>query len=203
MARMQGPTPAFAGAALDIATIAPGEQYSRLYYKKFSDPLGYGKVPSRFSDPRRRVPANRFGVLYLGQSLKVCFLEALLRDQRNGHVGDFPIDEVELDARVVAQFTPKRDLRVIDLTADGAIRMGIPTDVIGASNQNLSRAWSVAFYSHPLAIDGIRYASRLNGEINLAIYDRAVSAIQPLRIKPLKAMPDLPQVLDDLQVALY
>ncbi|MES0214072.1 RES domain-containing protein [Mesorhizobium sp. C280B] len=48
--------------------------------------------PSRFSDPRRRVDANRFGVLYLGDSLKVCFLETVLRDRRAGILDDLPID---------------------------------------------------------------------------------------------------------------
>jgi hypothetical protein len=202
MVGMPGPTPAFASVVLDVATIAPGEILSRVYYKRFPDPLGVGKTPSRFSDPRRRVPENRFGVVYLGESLKVCFLEAVLRDQRNGHVGDYPIDEIEIDARVVSQITPRRPLRLIDLTADGAIRMGIPTDVVRASNQRLARAWSVAFHDHPAAIDGIRYPSRLNGEINLAIYDRAIPALTSLGTVPLLTAADLPQVLDDLLAAL-
>ena len=35
---------------------------------RFPNPLGFGKAPSRFSDPRRRVDANRFGILYLGDT---------------------------------------------------------------------------------------------------------------------------------------
>jgi hypothetical protein len=59
----------------------------------FPDPLGFGKNASRFSDPRRRDATKRFGVLYLGETLKVCFLEAVLRDRRDGLIGDLPIDE--------------------------------------------------------------------------------------------------------------
>jgi hypothetical protein len=40
------------------------------------DPLGLSKTLSRFSDLRRRLSSNRFGVLYLGDTVKVCFLEA-------------------------------------------------------------------------------------------------------------------------------
>lgn len=39
------------------------------------------------------------GVVYLGDTLKVCFLEAVLRDRRDGLVGDLPIDEKEIYAR--------------------------------------------------------------------------------------------------------
>ena len=74
------PTPAFAAATLDLAYIAPGAVFGRVYRQAFPDPLGFGKTRSRFSDPRRRAEANRFGVLYLGSSLTVCFVEAVLRD---------------------------------------------------------------------------------------------------------------------------
>ncbi|MER8383650.1 RES family NAD+ phosphorylase [Mesorhizobium sp. M0189] len=40
-----------------------------------------------------------FGVLYLGDSLKVCFLETVLRDRREGILDDLPIEEVELTRR--------------------------------------------------------------------------------------------------------
>jgi hypothetical protein len=93
------PPKAFAGAALDLATIAAGERFGHIYHKRYPDPLGFGKTKSRFSDPRHRVPSHRFGVLYLGGSLKVCFVEAMLRDQRNGRVGDYPIAETELRDR--------------------------------------------------------------------------------------------------------
>jgi hypothetical protein len=74
------PTAAFARVKLETETIAVGERFGRLYLNRYPDPLGFGKTPSRFSDPRRRIERHRFGVLYLGGSLKVCFLEALLRD---------------------------------------------------------------------------------------------------------------------------
>jgi len=196
------PTPAFARVDLDLATIPAGEVYQRIFLSRFPDPLGFGKTPSRFSDPRRRIAANRFGVLYLGSSLKVCFLEATLRDRRNGQVGDYPIEEVELRERVVAHITPTRPLTLVDLRHDGPVRMGIPTDVVRASSQTLSRGWSLALHDHPAKVDGIIYPSRLNDEVNLAIYERAVPALRSVHKSPLILAPGFASVLNDLKVAL-
>lgn len=196
------PTPAFARVDLDLATIPVGEVYQRIFLSRFPDPLGFGKTPSRFSDPRRRVSANRFGVLYLGSSLKVCFLEAMLRDRRNGQVGDYPIEETELRARVVAHIAPSRPLTLVDLRHDGPVRMGIPTDVVRASSQTLSRVWSLAFHDHPAKVDGVIYPSRLNDEVNLAIYERAVPALRTVQKAALILAPGFASILNDLKVAL-
>ncbi|WP_345840432.1 RES family NAD+ phosphorylase [Sphingomonas oligophenolica] len=164
--------------------------------------MGFGKNPTRFSDPRRRVPDSRFGVLYLGSSLKVCFLETILRDDRDGVVGDVEVEEKELDDRLYAEVRVRDSLRLLDLTGDGPVRMGIPSDVLRGSQQALARKWSVAFYDHPAAIDGILYPSRLNGQTNLAIYDRSVLKLEPLRSHNLKRAPGMADLLDYFFVAL-
>lgn len=196
------PTASFASVTLDIATIPAGEAYQRIYLSKHPDPLGFGKTPSRFSDPRRRVDANRFGVLYLGATLKVCFLEAILRDDRNGVVGDFPIDESDLRSRRVATIAGSRPLQVVDLRGDGPVRMGIPSDVASASSQPLARAWSLALHYHPAQVDGIIYPSRLNEQHNIAIFDRAIPALTCSARVPLLRARGIVATLDDLKVAL-
>jgi hypothetical protein len=196
------PPPGFARAALDLARVAPGDVFGRIYDPRFPDPLGYGKARSRFSDPRRRSPESRFGVLYLGSSLKVCFLEALLRDERDGLVGDYPMDERELDMRRFAQVVVREELTLLDLTGDAPVRMGVASDVPRSSKQALARRWSLAAYAHPAQVDGIRYPSRLNGELNLAIYDRAISKLAVAATTPLRDAPGLARVLNDLKVAL-
>jgi hypothetical protein len=196
------PTPAFSRVKLETVTISAGQQFRRIYSNRYPAPLGFGKSPSRFSDPRRRIPANRFGVLYLGQSLKVCFLEALLRDSRNGAVGDFPVAEAELHSRQYAEINIVHDLTLVDLRGDAAVRMGVPSDVARASHQSLARAWSVAFYDHPEKPDGIIYPSRLNLETNLAIYDRAVPKLELHSVIPLINAGGLAGVLNDLSVSL-
>lgn len=196
------PPAAFDSVALDLTTIPVGAKFGRIHQKTFPDPLGFGKSPSRFSDPRHRAAANRFGVLYLGSSLKVCFLETMLRDDRDGIVGQIDIAESELDDRHYAEIRVRQTLRLLDLTGDGPVRMGIPSDVARGRRQALARKWSVAFHEHPEQPDGIVYPSRLNGETNLAIYGRAVGKLELLGEQDLKRAAGLHAVLDDFLVAL-
>ncbi|MER9278389.1 RES family NAD+ phosphorylase [Mesorhizobium sp. C280B] len=196
------PPPDFEHAKLEIETLPPGQTFGRIYWSTYPDPLGCGKSPSRFSDPRRRVAANRFCVLYLGDSLKVCFLETVLRDRREGLVDDLPIEEVELTQRRYAEITTTADLRLVDLRGDNAVRMGVPTDVVRAQRQNLARRWSLAFHQHPSEPDGVIYPSRLNEATNLAIYDRAILKLTPKRVLTLLGAQGLAQVLEDFRIGL-
>jgi hypothetical protein len=196
------PPATFAQSRLEVHAVNAGERFGRIYLGRYPDPLGYGKSPSRFSDPRRRIPEHRFGVLYLGDSLKVCFLEAVLRDQRDGVVGGLLMGEDELLNRRFAQIEATSKLNLVDLREENAVRMGIPTDVHHASSQTLARQWSVAFHDHPSQPDGVIYPSRLNGQTNLAVYDRAVSKLRASRVVRLIAAPGLPAVLDDLAIEL-
>jgi hypothetical protein len=102
------PPAGFEHFPLDIETVSAGRRFGRIYASAFPDPLGYGKTPSRFSDPRRRDAARQFGVLYLDETLKVCFLEAILRDRRDGLIGDLPIEEKEIYARRYAEIETRR-----------------------------------------------------------------------------------------------
>ncbi|MER9228975.1 RES domain-containing protein [Mesorhizobium sp. M0664] len=115
---------------------------------------GTGSRRAGSAIPRRRLDANRFGVLYLGDSLKVCFLETVLRDRREAILDDLPIEEVELTRRRYAQIATTTDLRLVDLRGDNAARMGVPTDVVRAQRQNLARRWSLAFTSSHLSPTG-------------------------------------------------
>jgi hypothetical protein len=72
-------------SGIELASIKTGTKWFRLYSPRYPDPLGFGFLPSRFSDPRvALLEKDRFGVIYFGSSLKVCFLERILRDLRNG-----------------------------------------------------------------------------------------------------------------------
>lgn len=93
-------------------------------------------------------------------------------------------------------------LRLVDLRGDGSLRMGIPSHVARGLQQSLARQWSVAFNNHPAAPDGILYPSRLNGEINLAVYDRAVGKLNATKIQALMKSAGLAGVLDDLRITL-
>jgi len=192
----------FASSRLRLHTGAAGERYGRIVMARFPDPLGYGKSGSRFSDPRRRKDENRFGVIYLGETLTVCFLEAVLRDQRDGVVGEFAMEEIELEQRRYAEIELATPLRLVDLRGNSAIAMGVPSDAHRGTSHTLGRAWSVAFHEHPQAPDGIIYPSRLNGQVNLAVYGRAAGKLRPVRLRRLIDVAELAPVLGDLQVGL-
>jgi hypothetical protein len=196
------PPAGFERQRLDIETVPSGRRFGRIYASAFPDPLGFGKTPSRFSDPRRRDATKRFGVLYLGETLKVCFLEAVLRDRRDGLIGDLPIDEKEIYARRYAEVETIAELSLVDLREDHAIRMGVPTDVAKSSRQRLARSWALAFHEHQSLPDGIIYPSRLNGHTNVAVFERAVSKLAPARVMPLIGAPGLAAVINDLRVSL-
>lgn len=192
----------FAKQNLVLHEVGAGERFGRIFMGRYPDPLGFGKTPSRFSDPRRRIEANRFGVLYLGETLEVCFLEAVLRDRRDGAIGDLPIEEQELHDLDYAEIDVVESLYMVDLRDLHPIRMGVPSDVAKASRQTLSRAWSLAFHEHPRKPDGVIYPSRLNGHANLAVYDRAISKLKTRRQMSLIDAPGLASVLNDLQVGI-
>lgn len=80
---------------------------------------------------------------------------------------------------------------MVDLRGDGAVRMGVPTDVARAST--LARHWSLAWHEHPSGPDGIVY---------LAIVDRAVPKLKAIGVQPLSGVAGLATALDDLMVEL-
>lgn len=198
------PPKEFASRPLALADIAAGTVWWRLYQTRFADPLGYGLGPSRFSDPETSfLPPARFGVVYLGSSVKVCFLEAILRDRGVGRTRAFPIEWAELEMWTCGKLRIDVALRVVDLRGDGLVRMGIPTDVARASSQDLGRAWSRAFWSHDAKPDGIIYDSRLNGETNIGLYDRAltkVTATATPRLVDCRA--ELASIINDFDLAI-
>lgn len=197
------PPSGFSATTLDLTTVDAGSLFGRIYLSRYPDALGFGKSLSRFSDPRRRVPENRFGVLYLGSTLKVCFVESVLRDQGDGRIGDLLLEQRELAVRNYAMIAIIAPLSLVDLRSDGPLRMGIPSDVVRGAKQSLARRWSLAFHEHPAQPDGIIYPSRLNGEINLAIYDRAIGKLGTRSSGPLLTERNLAGALRDLKIGLH
>ena len=179
------PPKGFGLGKLELAPIKTGTKWLRLYSSRYPDPLGFGFSPSRFSDPRIKLSEkDRFGVVYLGSSLKVCFLERVLRDLRNGQIGDVPISYAELVQLVCAEVTIDRPLNAVDLRGDSPIKMGVPTDAVRASSHRLGQRWSLAFWLHKQRPHGILYPSRLNEEICLALYDVALPNVCVSRTLP-------------------
>lgn len=193
------PSPVFAGRPLVLKTIDAGEVWRRMYKTRHGDPLGWKPALNRFSDPT----GNAFGVVYLGSSAKVAFVETLLRDAADGRGADCVLELAEIEARSLASVRVNDPLRLVDLTGDSGIRMGVPSDVAGARDQTEARIWSAAFHAHPETPDGVYYPSRLNEERNIALYDRALGRVGATATPRLIDCDiELAAILDDLDIAL-
>ena len=74
-----------------------------------------------------------------------------------------------------------RALNLLDLRGRAALRAGTVT-AIAAGDYDLSQAWSRHFYDDPTGIngpiDGLHWASAVNGDRAVALYERAADAVE-------------------------
>jgi hypothetical protein len=198
------PPKGFETRPLVLAKPSRSRAWLRLYRDSHRDPLGFGYGASRFSDPRVGDPGVRpFGVVYFGRTLKVCFLEAIVRDRGDARLGPLPVAMVELEHTLCAEIAPRAPLQLVDLRGDGPVRMGVPTDAVRAADPVLGQAWSLAFHEHSAKPDGIIYPSRFDGETNVALFDRALTKVRARRVvRLLYRGAELARVLDDLKIAI-
>jgi hypothetical protein len=175
--------------------------WHHIFLDRFPDPLGFGFASSRFSDPRGKTP-KRFGVYYVGQTFEVAFLETIVRDLRNGNPGPLVLSAHDLDAYVHIHITVQVRLDLVDLRGGNAVALGVPTDAVRASRHRLGQRASLAVYQRAERLDGILYPSRLNGDENLAIYDRAMPKISAGPRRKLGRCPELAPILTAYRVAL-
>lgn len=199
------PPASFDRQSLTLWTVAPGEAFFRCYPSEHHDPLGRVPGPSRFGDPDWEKDTGKpYAVFYLGASFEVAVLEAVVRDTGLGVEGDaIPIDEAEFERRTIAEITVDKALRLVDLRGGGPVAMRIPTDAVRAQDHALGMAWSAAIHRHPATVDGIAFPSRLNGQTNLAVFERAIPKLGPRTSKPLmEHEADLAALLDTYRIAL-
>ena len=176
--------------------------FTRLFRAKHPDPLGFGKARSRFADPRPLSPTERFGVLYLGQSPEVSFVEAVLRDDAVGTVGPFPLAWSELESWNLAEISSTERLNLVDLRGAGMMRLRMPSDALRGSDHGPGMQWSLALYQHPELPDGILYHSRLNEMVCVAIYDRAVAKLHCNKILRVVDYSRLHEILAKYRIEL-
>jgi len=127
----------------------------------------------------------------------------VLRDRAVGTMEPFLLTMGELNSYVCADIELVEALNIVDLTGDGRLRLRTPTDVTGAMDQTLARVWSEAFFRHPDGTDGVIYPSRLNGERNIALYDRALGKVA-VRAAPrlIERRDELAAIIVDFNLAI-
>lgn len=188
-------------ASLVRALASAGGTWHHLFLDRFADSLGFGFSSSRFSDPRK-APRSRFGVYYIGRSFEVSFLETIVRDRKNGNPGTLVLAADDLSSYAHVAITIREPLDLVDLRRGGALVMGLPTNAVRAQSHHLGQKTSLAIYQHPDNPDGIWYQSRLNGDENIAIYDRAIRKLSAGPRRTLGSCPELAPILDRYRIAL-
>jgi hypothetical protein len=182
-----------------LRPIKAGTVFVRLYLTRHPDPLGFGYGRSRFSDPTGKA----FGVVYAGSTLKVAFNEVVLRDRGDGRSSSVPIPLAELEALTCADIEVVDELRLVDLTGDGPLRMGVPSDVVGARDHSLAQVGSSAFHAHRDMPDGAHNPSRLNEERNVALYDRSLVKMRAKTVCPLLSKRrELARLINEFDLAI-
>lgn len=144
------------------------EKWIRVYLSKYPDPLGTGTNASRFCDP-----TSNFSVLYLAKNLTTSFVEVIVRDKHDG-LSNLNIPEVLFKKMRIAEISSHIPLTVLNLTGDRMIYHGLPSDIVGSTDQDSGQIFSTNLYLTRPDVDGIMYPSRLvHDAVCLAVYDRA------------------------------
>jgi hypothetical protein len=190
-----------AAAPLTPAHVPAGSVWHHIFQERFPDPLGFGFGASRFSDPRKSA-RPRFGTYYVAGRFETAFLETIIRDRRNGNPGPLVMSAADLDDYVHVPVIIDQRLSMVDLRGGNAIALGLPTNTIRAAAHRRGQSASLAIYRRAENFDGIWYPSRLDGEENLAIYDRAVPKLSAGPRRKLGACLELAPILDIYRIAL-
>jgi hypothetical protein len=174
-----------------IASPPPAKTPSPLYRTLVSgsfllrifDPTQYGTKATTF---RYYGPINRFdhqrlplsgskaedperGISYAGLTLSCCLVECF---------GDTGV--IEIKGQQIGRIQLTRDLILLDLRANGAMRAGSVAALAKVADRYLSQAWSRYFYEQTDLygqIDGISFLNAHNDEEAISLYERAQSAL--------------------------
>jgi hypothetical protein len=123
------------------------------------------RIPSQ-SD---RAQDTERGIYYAGLTLSCCLVE---------YFGDSGV--IELKDQQVCRVQLTRDLNLLDLKDNGAMRAGSVAALAKVADRTLSQAWSRYFYEQTSfygQIDGISFRNAHNDEEAIALYERAQSAL--------------------------
>jgi len=159
-------------------------------------PLGLGFGKTRFASPD-----DAFKVLYLGQTVATGMAETIVRDRFVGRAKRrLHRDEIDLWGMTVV--SSSADLTLLDLTGEGLLALGVPTDAVRAKSHRAGRRFSADVYGQAPELDGILYPSRLTGGLCIAVYDRGVTKLRATPVRPLLLQPELVPALKRLHIDL-
>ncbi|MBV9279247.1 MAG: RES family NAD+ phosphorylase [Chloroflexi bacterium] len=155
---------------------------SKSHLVRIFDPTDHGATATgfRFYGPLRRFDHHRSfvlgpsldparGIYYAALSLEGCLVEVF---------GDVRV--VEFRDYHVARPVLTRDLRLVDLRGNGAMRAGSVAALAKVADYAHSQAWSRYFYEYEdifTRADGLIYFNAHNDDQSIALYERAEDAL--------------------------
>ncbi len=133
---------------------------------------------------------RRAGIYYAAMTLSGCLVEVF------GGTG-----VVDLGSHHVASPILRREVRLLNLRRNGAMRAGTKAAIAKVSERGLSQAWSRHFYEKTEIygdVDGVVYLNAHNDEEAIALYERASDALQcpPERVMRLDDEALRPAILE-------
>lgn len=161
-------------------------------------PLGTAPGDSRFC-----ATANGYTVLYASPDFATAFIETVVRDRfTRKRRREVLLKEVTARVWVLIATKSRNTLRILDLSQNGCVKLGAPTDAVNARNHAAGRALGRAIYTEHKDIDGLLFSSRLTGADVYAIFDRAIGKLDTQDVGPLQAHETFPGVLTEHNIKL-
>jgi hypothetical protein len=117
-----------------------------------------------------------YQILYVGKDVQVAFVECYRRMETVAlgqlRLGTFPITEMELSKKFLAEITATKPLRFVQVYGSGLSALNADAR-LASGDYDTSREWGRAFYNHPANVDGICYKSRHDDDrFCYGIFDR-------------------------------
>ncbi|HEX2987501.1 MAG TPA: RES family NAD+ phosphorylase [Chloroflexota bacterium] len=130
-------------------------------------PVYWGLTPPRIPSARFDAPKGEFGVLYAGVDAYCAFIETY------GHVtGTRWVTLAALRERSLFEIRFGHPLRLVNLTGHHLAGLGADSGLF-SGDYTVSQAWSLAFFNHPSAPDGLYYHTCHDpSRMSLALYQR-------------------------------
>jgi RES domain len=153
---------------LKIEVLATGTTLFRIHASAYS-PIFFGQsLPHRFDAPKQ------YGILYVGMTDSVAFLEAI-----RGRVREGWLDRQSLSGQSMSKIVVNSPLSLIRASGPALEQMGANSGLFSTKHRSITQAWSLAFWQHPQQAHGIMYPScHDNEQFCLALYsDRSQEKI--------------------------
>ena len=176
---------------LPIDILSAGQVLHRVHRSTFL-PIFFGPGKGGLPINRFDSASGRFGVLYLGMTLRGALAETILRNPQR-----LMVAASDVTSRAATELCVQRDLRIARMHGPGLQALGTD-NAISTGPYEPCGQWADALWDHPDKPDGLAYQSRHDpGEVCIALFERPDLTITVQATRLLTAMlKDVAALLD-------